>query len=134
LYDDGTELDAFKFSLSDLAVVNYWDSNDKEDLIVEVNHVKPKGNEAFAEAYEKTFSIAKIYNTQKDIVEELVHKAKVYTADYNESLVKSFGQLFPDQAMLNRLIIGNYDQPDEIHKRPMAKFMQEIARDIKLIK
>lgn len=134
LYDDGSQLDAFVFSLEDKAVVNYWAERDRDKLIVKLTHVKPDENKKFAEAYEDMFSIEKIYNTQKDMVEELVHKVDVYTKEYNQELVTSFNALFPDQAMLNRLIIGNYDRPEDIHKRPMAKFIQEIARDVKLIK
>ena len=33
-----------------------------------------------------------------------------------------------------RMITGNYSEYQNVHKRPLAKFTQDIARDLKLIK
>ena len=35
--------------------------------------------------------------------------------------------------LIDRLILGNYSNPEEIHKRPMAKFMQDIGKEVCLI-
>lgn len=34
---------------------------------------------------------------------------------------------------INRFILGNYSEMEEIHKRPMAKFMQDIGKEVGLI-
>ena len=43
-------------------------------------------------------------------------------------------KLFPDEAFIDKLIIGNYTTPEECYKRPFSKFTQDIARELKLIK
>jgi len=37
------------------------------------------------------------------------------------------------KALINRLLIENYEKPSEIHKRPLAKFSKDIARQLHLI-
>lgn len=84
--------------------------------------------------FQKTFDIQGIYDTQKDIVEELIIKKQIYNNTYIRTLKDSFPSLFNNSTSLsNRIIIGNYSFADEIHKRPLAKFTQDIARQLKLI-
>ena len=77
--------------------------------------------------------IKEIYDTQKDIIEELIVKKLMYDKDNRKSLYNSFTklQLHPDLYL--RTLVGNYIKKSEIHKRPMAKFMQDIARDLGII-
>lgn len=133
LYCDDDDLDAFAFKLTNKSVIDYWLKNDQSLLEIEVVAKGLQPTTTFKKDYEEMFDVQKIYTTQLDVVEELVHKAKVYTNTYNLQLIRSFTKLFPDQGFLNRLIIGNYDRPEDMHKRPMAKFVQEIARDLDLI-
>jgi len=79
------------------------------------------------------FSIEGIYDTQKDIVEELILKAEVYKQSYKKTLIESFPEIFNSGNITNRLIVGNYCDENEIHKRPMAKFQQDIAKQLGLI-
>lgn len=65
---------------------------------------------------------------------ELIQKKEIYTESYKQHLAKQFKDLFKDESIINRLIIGNYDTVEDIHKRPMAKFTQDIARQLNLIK
>lgn len=81
-----------------------------------------------------TFEIQGIYDTQMDVIEELVIKSQIYNDSYKQSLIHLFPNLFAKHDLSNRMFLGNYDNPNDIHKRPMAKFMQDIARDLKLIK
>lgn len=41
-------------------------------------------------SFQDTFDIEGIYETQKDLVEELIVKARVYNAAYRKGLVNSF--------------------------------------------
>ena len=66
-------------------------------------------------------------------MEELILKAEIYTKSYKETLVNSFGKIFSNVSITNRIIIGNYSAEDEIHNRPMAKFTQDIAKQLGLI-
>ncbi|KFF03355.1 hypothetical protein [Flavobacterium reichenbachii] len=129
--DDINELDKFKFWIDEESILSYWLSLNNEDLKVHFDSID--GNFDFINEYNKMFGIQGIYDTQIDIAEELVHKAKVYNDVYKKSLVESFKILFPDKSILDRLIVGNYADNSEIHKRPMAKYSQDIARQLKLI-
>jgi hypothetical protein len=128
---DTNELDIFHFKINDTSILDYWLSLNKEDL--KVDFLNLNGDTVFLSNYNEMFDIQGVYDTQKDIAEELVHKAKVYSNAYKTDLVDNFKALFPDKTILNRLIIGNYDRADELHKRPMAKYTQDIAKDLKII-
>jgi len=84
----------------------------------------------------KVLAIEGIYQTQNDIVAELIIKSEIYNETYRKSLEKSFQKLYGNGKMninFNRIIIGNYVESNEIHKRPMSKFMQDIARQLDII-
>jgi hypothetical protein len=49
------------------------------------------------------------------------------------SLNNSFTKLNLKPDLYLRTLVGNYIKESEIHKRPMAKFMQDIARDLGII-
>ena len=96
----------------------------KTDVIVNF-----KGDELF----EKQFNINAIYKTQSDITEELITKSLIYSASYRRKLIENFSINKINDSLINRFILGNYSEPNEVHKRPMAKFMQDIGRDIGLV-
>lgn len=78
------------------------------------------------------FDVQGIYDTQKDIVEELITKSEIYTKSYKESLINSFGEILNNTNISNRIITGNHMEPENIHKRPMARFMQDLAHQLGL--
>lgn len=86
-----------------------------------------------SKTFQELFDIKGIYNTQKDLVEELIIKARIYNKPYKKFLMDSFPTLFNNSNLSNRVLIGNYTERGDIHKRPMAKFTQDIARQLKLI-
>lgn len=131
LYCDLDDLEVFQFSVDKDSIVECLTHEDKDLLKIEIKWTNI--SDVDANNFLDMFDIKEIYDTQKDIVEELVHKKVVYTDKYKKELHEEFLGLFPNPAMLNRLIVGNYDQPEEIYKRPLSKFMQDIARDIGLI-
>lgn len=82
----------------------------------------------------ETFLLEGIYNTQKDLAAEIVLKSLIYNKSYQNTLRNSFEKLYGNRPLLfNRIILGNYADVKDIHKRPMAKFTQDIARQLKLI-
>ncbi|MFD1604696.1 hypothetical protein ACFSJW_14895 [Flavobacterium artemisiae] len=129
--EDLNDLDKFKFWIDEKSILNYWLSLKNTDLKVHFESID--GSFEFINEYNKMFGIQGIYDTQIDIAEELVHKAKVYNDIYKKSLVESFKTLFPDKSILDRLIVGNYADASDIHKRPMAKYSQDIAKQLNLI-
>ncbi len=131
LYTTSKELDVFSFWIDDTSIIKYWTNKKREDIKVYFQTIN--GDIELHKDHNKTFDIQGIYDTQSDIVEELLHKAEVYNNSYNSTLVNNFKTLFPDRALVNRLVIGNYDKPEDIHKRPMAKFTQDIAKQLGLV-
>ena len=131
LYTEDDNLDAFKFSLTGESVVKYWQKRDINEIKIQFETLP--GNDELLKNHNELFCIPQIYDTQKDLAEELIHKAFVYNKSYKTDLQKNFNELFPDKLIIKRLLIGNYDKPEEIHKRPMAKFTYDIAKQLKLL-
>jgi len=130
--EENIDLDVFDFMLDDESVLQYFKSRNVDDI--KFKFKTKTGLKDISTDHDKMFCIHGIYDTQKDIIEELIHKKEAYSEQYKKDLVELFDDLFPDKALINRLIIGNYANTAEIHKRPMSKFTQDIAKDLKLIK
>lgn len=95
-----------------------------------------KGEKAsFASNHDKSYDIMGIYNTQKDLIDELIQKSLKYTPKYRKELQDQLKKLSKgnNPIYVNRLITGNYYLAKDIHLRPMAKFTQDIAKNVKLI-
>jgi len=129
--EDPNRLELITFTLDKKSEQVYWVTNSKSDLIADFEL-----NEFDKENYNETFRIKEIYDTQKDLIEELIYLKKIYSSSYKKELMNILKteKLFPDEAFIDRLIIGNYSKPNECHKRPFSKFTQDIARQLKLIK
>jgi hypothetical protein len=128
--DDPNDLkdSPFKFRLDKRSIISYRINGVQEKLIIKFDDPKKKG-------FNKSFDIEGIYSTQKDLAEELVLKSIIYNQNYLNSLRNSFKTLYPNKIpMAERLLVGNYTRVNDIHKRPMSKFTQDIARQLKLIK
>jgi hypothetical protein len=121
-----------QFKLKKGVVAKFLVTNEHDDLDFDFVEKKQVGK-SVGELQEH-FGIKEIYETQKDVLEELIVKSQVYSPKYKESLVKKFKRIFPDAGLSNRILIGNYTDPKDIHKRPLAKFTMDMARELKLIK
>lgn len=122
----------FAFSLTPGSAAKYCLSKDIKDIEIIFN--EPGTGSPLDRPFQSTFDITSIYNTQKDVVEELILKSQIYTDSYKEKLRVEFPTIFNDVNLSNRMIIGNYGNENEIHKRPLAKFTLDIAQDLGLIK
>ena len=132
LYTDDpikTKVSFYKFKLDPYAKAKYLIS--KNNSCIEFKFQEPviKGINTFQD----TFHIQELYATQKDIIEELIIKSQIYNESYIKQLRTNFSKLALNQKMFERLLIGNYTEEKDIHKRPMAKFQQDIARDLGMI-
>lgn len=79
------------------------------------------------------YDIDAVYANHSDYAEEILMKAIMYPESKKKELLKIEG-LFKDRATFQRYLIGNYPNESDILKRPLAKFTQDIARQLKLIK
>lgn len=116
----------FKFEIDKKSLLKYRVNGIDSELIITFDDS--------ASGINRIFAIEGIYNTQKDIAEEIVLKSMIYNKAYTDSLRNGLKKLYKSKSpMIERLIVGNYIDEKDIHKRPMAKFIQDIAKQLKLI-
>lgn len=133
LYEDASKITAsnFYFNLDMNSVADYLLKR-KSTLII-YDFEEPIPRLKAIKTFNNVFAIQGIYNTQKNIAEELILKAEIYTKTYKTSLMTKFPKILNSASITDRLIIGNYTSEKDMHKRPMAKFMIDIAQQVGLI-
>lgn len=119
----------FHFELDKPGLTSYLTDPKRKDLL-KVNFTEPPPP-ADKKTFSECFDIEGIYNTQTDIAEEMVLRARMYNEAYRKSLEKNYKGLFPSGTdTIERILWGNYMKDSDIHKRPMAKFMQDIRKQL----
>lgn len=126
--NDYSKLYPFHFRLETASLLRYLLTQDEKKLKIKLDTTE-KGLENF----EQAFSIENLYSAYNDVVEEIVWKSKIYNESFKANLEESLGKLFPYCGDFTRFIIGNYTDPRDILKRPLALLMGDIARQLKLI-
>lgn len=124
-----TKKSPFKFEIDKKSIALYRLSRDENDLKISFDDKKVGLNERL--------DVIGIYNTQKDLAAEIITKAEFYNKPLKESYEESFKKMYGKNGRGNldfgRFILGNYTEEKDIHNRPMAKFSQDIARQLGLI-
>jgi len=121
LYSNEKPKENIEFRIKDKSII--------EDLL-NFSATKLELEILYNDDYIKRFYLKEIYNSQVDIIEELVYKSRVYNETYRDNL-KTYGI---DDDTINRFVVGNYTSENDIYKRPLAKMMTDIAKDLELIK
>jgi hypothetical protein len=135
LYDEISNAIAYLFQLDVPSLVTYLNDKENEKLKILFEDPHKPNKLIFApKSLEDTFHITGIYEIQKDIAEEMIAKAYTYNDALKNTFKTSFGTLFSDANLMDRLILGSYAGSDEIHKRTMTKFMQDISRQLTQLK
>ena len=127
--NDYNLIEPFSFSLDKRSLLRYLLTQNQVELVIIFNSIDLN----LKKNHEDLFHITELYSQHKDIVEEIIWKSRIYNKSYKDSLSDSFTKLFPNTSNFNRFILGNYDDPKEIHKRPMAKLAQDIGRQLGVI-
>lgn len=122
-------IESFSFSLDKRSILRYLLTQNEQELVIIFNSL----DLSLKTNHENLFHISELYNQHKDIVEEIIWKSKIYNKSYKDSLSDSFNKFFPNSSNFNRFILGNYDNPNETHKRPMSKLIQDIAKQLGVI-
>jgi len=84
----------------------------------------------------RLFRLDAIYKEHKDLAGEIYAKAHIYNDSYRQEILDLFNKASNNTFSadeLDRLIVGNYIDDEDLHKRPLAKFMRDIAEDSGLI-
>ena len=122
-------LNPFVFQVSSESIVQYLMSLNCDELEI----IFDSSDKALKKNHEELFHITELYKTQTDVVEEIIWKSKVYNLSYRKSLLDSFPSELSSNIDFNRFILGNYCKDSEVHKRPMAKLVQDIAKQLGII-
>lgn len=126
LYKEQTEPSPFKFELDKASKAHFLVSRSCKDLIIKFQNIQNKN-------FKDILDINGIYNGHQDIAEEIILKRLAYNEEYRKTLNKLCKKHKITKPMIKRFILGNYTEEREIHKRPLAKFMQDIGKEVGLI-
>lgn len=124
----------FVFRLDKHSFVKYSMSGRAKDLVVklESRNGLPVGA-VDADAYEQYFHVEKLYANYCDTVEEVIWKYRMYNKAGRQALMDGFADVLPHKSDWNRFILGNYDQEKDLLKRPLAKLVQDVAKQLGIL-
>lgn len=75
----------------------------------------------------KIFKLQKIYNEHKNLVEEMVAGATLFSETHIDTIYQGFqGSLFSSREEVIRLLTNNFAATDDMHKRPFSKLTKDI--------
>lgn len=132
--DDPIE-EYFHFHVEDTSLAAFEVSMDKEQLQVEFEEPAnaPEDLKELKTLYNQKFRIEDLYQEHRDVVEEVLWKKYVYSQAYIDSLKEAFDNLpNTNSSDVARLVLGNYIDPNEVYKRPLAQLVQDVAKQVHL--
>ncbi len=83
--------------------------------------------------HNEMYHIDGVYNRHQDVAEELLQLAIIYSKEQSNKHLKIKG-LFSNKEEYYRFLLRNYPEQKDILNRPLAKFTQDIAKQLGLIK
>ena len=133
LYTDKyEELNPFTFELTPASLIRYMLRQDAAVLDIKL---KSKDAELLSNHLER-FHTDNLYKTYADELEVLVWKFKSFNPAFKEQLTDRFKKLFPIHATRNdiiRFLYGFYSKEKDVHKRPLTKVKQDVAKQLGMI-
>jgi len=98
---------------------------EKEKYNFDSFEIEIRGNQINIEL----FKLEQLYKQHKDIVLELLIK-KAY---YPESYIKELSEFGFGQDEIYRYLFSNYNQDEDLHKRPLSKLVRDISEELGLL-
>lgn len=88
-------------------------------------------DQVLVEEHDKVFNITGVYARMENDARILLRK---YIVDkQGQSSIMAIKGLFPDDTVYDEYLLGNFPIHDDMLEKPLAKFTQDIAKDLKLI-
>lgn len=131
--DGSKPLDSLSIDLTHHSISKYLVSGSASDLMPVFKECAPEYKQ-MRDDMNKKLHIEEIYKQHTDVAEEIIWKSRAYSESYLDTLRQLAKNVVPNEAEVNRFILGNYDKAEDIHKRPLAAFMQSIGKQLGLIK
>ncbi len=75
--------------------------------------------------------IDRLYNKHTDVVKDMLNRIQAYNADTYEAVIKSFQGIVNNREELERMVWGNYTDPNDFSKRPFSKLTSDILKQYK---
>lgn len=106
------------YQKNDFKILLYGDQLSREERIA-------------LERHKIVLKLRELYDGHKDIVLELIQKHITYSDSYIDELFHLHkGTLFNNRNDVLRHVYGNYVDPADDHKRPLAKLVRDITEDL----
>lgn len=120
-----------KFVLDETSLINYLINGfTAQTLHLNIEAATPEDREVCSNMKRK-FHLETLYAEHRDVLEEIVWKCLFYRPSYLEGLRKAFGiNLSPDDVL--RMVMGVYPSEKDVHKRPLSKMIQDVAKQLNL--
>ncbi len=133
----GNNLEPFRFYLRPESIINYLIGFKKSGLPLEIKETSVLYMNLVKTAKE-VFHLDAVYEEHRDVLEEILWKHKIYNDSYlsvTEELLRGIGigGAANYKSIRDRFIMGNYCNPEDIHKRPLSKMTQDIGRQLGLV-
>lgn len=127
--------DYFKFYIKDSQAIKLLMANKISSDMIDI--VLTNKDNIKVSNHNKVFNLEEIYGRHKDIVSEIYIKSYAYNNNNKEQMLKwkknDGTTIFNNKEELELIILGNYSLQEDINKRPLSKFTQDIARSAGLI-
>ncbi|MCZ8354665.1 MAG: hypothetical protein O9340_08015 [Cyclobacteriaceae bacterium] len=125
--------DKCEFSLDNKSVLEKLILKDVDQKLIKIKLESiSSSHTTLINNHKRAFHLDDIYENHKDFAEEILMKAIMYPETKRQELFKIKG-LFKDESTFYRYLLGNYHLEGDILKRPLAKFTQDIAKQLGLI-
>lgn len=116
----------FKFNIDDSSLPHFLLNQEPLEIDFSDSYAYADGVSSFSSRYD----IKGIYNTQIDLIEELILRKLKYSETYKNKLNDHFPELFNNIEINERIELGTYNKKDGIHRRPMSKFLQDMDEQL----
>jgi hypothetical protein len=130
---DDKSADYFNFSIgdSDMARYQIYRDSNKLSLKFNVREGAHRDLRLLYNDFNNFFHIQGIYNEHRDVAEEIIWKKYAYSPGYMSNLESAFEPIAKKMnSDFPRFIMGNYMEENQIYKRPLAKMVQDIAKQL----
>lgn len=118
------------FELNSASLATYMADPKHESLKIDFSC---PGNPKLEKGFNEFFKISTLYQAHTDVAEELIWKSRIYNRVVVEDYKRLFKQLGFRDSDFKRFILGNYDTVENIHKRPLSKMTQDIAKQLHIL-
>lgn len=129
LYTDSpADVEVFSFNLKPTSVIDYVHNFDCEKLEIEF---KALSNDALRKNHEERFYISKLYPRFKKEASEILWLKKAYSPAFMKQISECFEAVFPNGIPdVETLFWGHDMRPEDVHKRPLNKLVQDLKKSL----